>query len=186
MYLEHRSTLEELIQGCRNENSRCQEALFTLFSAKMFTVCLRYARDQMEAEDILQAGFIKMFDKIKEFKAEGSFEGWLRRIIINTGLEYIRKRDKSLVFQEVLDDMFTKSPDISLFETEYLMVLIQNLTPGYRIVFNLYAIDGYSHKEIGLMLKISEGTSKSQLARARFILREKLLEAQNRKDYGRR
>ncbi len=141
----------------------------------MFGVCLRYAKNQMEAEDFLQEGFIRVFKNIKQYNGSGSLEGWIRRVVINVCLEIIRK-EKTMLFinREEYQTDYTDNPITEYYDTEYLLKAIQSLSEGYRTVFNLYAIEGYSHKEIAGLLEISEGTSKSQLARARQLLQSKL------------
>lgn len=151
-----------------------QEALYQRFSPKMYGVCLRYAGTAENAEDILQEGFIKVFKKMGSFRREGSFEGWLRRIFVNTAIEHFRrkrylqpvseKEENSIEgkYLSVLDDLAEKD----------ILALVQQLSPGYRTVFNMYVVEGYTHKEIADMLGISEGTSKSQLSRAKVILQD--------------
>lgn len=147
-----------------------------MFSAKMYSVCVRYAEDEDEAKDILQDGFIRVFEKLPDFRYQGSFEGWVRKIMVNTALEHLRKH-RNLHSIDEGDSRFVEQGHESIIgsiSAAELIGLIQQLTPGYRMVFNLYAIEGYSHKEIGEMLGITEGTSKSNLARARLILQEKI------------
>lgn len=143
----------------------------------MYALCLRYANDEDEAKDILQDGFIKVFLNLKQFNNKGSFEGWIRRIVVNTALE--RFRDKSYLFAINMDNNYESGDReydhiLSDIAANDLLKLIQELSPQYRMVFNLYAIEGYSHKEICNMLNIKEGTSKSNLSRAREILKEKV------------
>lgn len=147
----------------------------------MFGVCLRYAMDRDEAADLLQEGFIKVFDKLNSFKKEGSFEGWIKRIMVNTALESYRKRNHLYVLNIDNVDVAEESNEdqevenfISQVEINEVLVIMQQLSPGYRMVLNLYAIEGYTHKEIAKQMGISEGTSKSQLARARKLLVEKI------------
>ncbi len=143
----------------------------------MLGVCMRYAKDRYEAEDILQMGFVKVFQKVKEFKEQGSFEGWIRRIMVNTAIEVYRKNQRMLNVVDIDEvyDMPQEMFDMNRLEAKDLLALIQHLSGGYRMVFNLYAIEGYSHKEIGEQLGITEGASKSQLSRARAVLKEKLI-----------
>lgn len=153
-----------------------QEELYSRFSPRMFAVCLRYAGNTEEAEDILQEGFIKIFKKLNTFRSEGSFEGWIRRIFVNTAIEHFRRKRYLMPVTEkeentiegkylsVLDDLAARD----------IMALVQELSPGYRTVFNLYVVEGYTHKEIADMMGISEGTSKSQLSRAKVILQDKV------------
>jgi RNA polymerase sigma-70 factor (ECF subfamily) len=170
----------ELINGCRRQEGRFQEALYKLYASKMYAVCLRYADNSHYAEDILQEGFIKVFNNISKFREEGSFEGWIRRIMVNTAIEFIRKtavyaREMEIEKVGHYRDEFDVVDKLC---ADDLMKLIQSLPAGYRTVFNLYAIEGYAHKEISVMLGINEGTSKSQLARARYLLQSKLKEVQ--------
>lgn len=168
-------SLEKLIQGCANRESEAQEQIYRLFAGKMFAVCLKYSRNREEAEDNLQDGFIQIFDKIKQFKGKGSFEGWMKRIMINTALQ--KYRDKSalnIVYDEIEEEEVQLEIDEDDVSLDYLLKLIQELPNQYRLVFNLYVLDGYSHKEISKELKITEGTSKSNLSRARAILKDKI------------
>jgi RNA polymerase sigma-70 factor (ECF subfamily) len=167
--------MEHFIAGCKQGDRKAQEALYKQLSAKMMGVCMRYAASRTDAEDILQMGFVKMFQKITYFKNEGSFEGWVRRIMVNTAIELYRKNVRLLHTIELegvvdVDD----ANALSQLAVKDLMQLVQNLPDGYRMVFNLYAIEGYSHKEIAEQLGISEGGSKSQLSRARNYLQEKI------------
>lgn len=174
MTIEHQSDINNLIEGCKKNNRKSQETLYNYFSGKMLGVCARYARDRFEAEDMLQTGFVKMFEKINSFKGEGSFEGWLRRIMVNNAIEFYRRNLRLLPIIDIeeanTEAAFTMPS--STPEVKDLLKIIQQLAPGYRVIFNMYAIEGYSHKEISEQLGISEGTSKSQLSRARIILQE--------------
>lgn len=167
---------QELINGCIDRKHKYQELLYHRYSGKMFAVCLRYASNYHSAEDILQEGFVKVFRNIERFRGDGAFEGWLRRIFVNTAIEHYRK---TVQMYPIMD--FTPLPsettDLSALDNlmaEDLMNMLQELSQGYKTVFNLYVIEGYSHKEIADMLSITEGTSKSQLARARNLLQKKL------------
>lgn len=164
----------DLISGCKEGNRRMQEELYRRLSPRMFAVCLRYAGNSEEAEDILQEGFIKVFKKLDSFRSEGSFEGWVRRIFVNTAIEHFRrKRYLSPVTEKeenTIEAKFTSVLD-ELAEKD-ILALVQELSPGYRTVFNMYVVEGYTHKEIADMLGISEGTSKSQLSRAKVILQD--------------
>lgn len=168
--------LEILIKDCVAGKRKAQQQLFNLYSDDMYGVCLYYSKDYTEAEDTLHEGFMKVFQKIEQFKFKGSLAGWIRRVMINTALEKFRKQNQLYA----LGDEFESNEDIqqenviSDLSAQDLIELIRELTPKYRMVFNLYAIEGYSHKEIGEMLGISEGTSKSNLARARYILQKKV------------
>ena len=164
----------KLIDGCINNRRDAQYELYNLLSGKMFAVCLRYAKNREAAEDLLQEGFVKVFNNIEKFRSEGSFEGWVRRIIVNTAVEHYRKSTKMYSVVNV-DDINMDIPWIDTgddLQLEDLTNMINKLSPGYKTIFNMYVVEGYSHKEIGEMLEINEGTSKSQLARARYILME--------------
>ncbi len=170
--------LEDIIQKCQDGNSGAQTALYHLFSAKMYGVCLRYAKDSAEAEDIMQEGFIRVYSKISQFESKGSFEGWMRRIMINTALEKFRKQDRLYPVEEmkVFESTEFVEETISSITANDLLRIIQELPPRYKMVFNLFAIEGYSHLEIAEMMNISEGTSKSNLSRARVILQKSVSE----------
>lgn len=171
----------ELIKGCLKGKRRAQHAFYKQFAGKMMAVCMRYARDRAEAEDILQDGFVKIFTKLDQYNHKGALEGWVRRIIVNTALEHLRKQrldfsDDEYAYLSYSSDDFNIDKQLN---ADDLMAMVQNLSPGYRVVFNLYAIEGFSHKEIAEKLNISAGTSKSQLARARKILQDKLTNNSN-------
>lgn len=154
-----------------------QEELYNRFSGKMYAVCLRYANNADDAQDLLQEGFIKVFRNLHRFRAEGSFEGWIRRVFVNSSIEHFRKKSLQLTKVSDKEENVVESEDVSALENlaeKDIINLIRELSPGYRTVFNLYAIEGFSHREIGELLGISEGTSKSQLARARAILQKKV------------
>lgn len=177
MFLEHKYTIESLIEKCRAGERKAQELLYKQFASKMMGVCLRYATDRMEAEDMLQNGFIRVFQKINDYRGDGSFEGWVRRIMVHCSIEYYRKHHKLLQLVEEGDSEieYPVNPTASAnLNAKDLMRLVQELSPSYRMVFNLYAIEGYSHKEISAMVGITEGASKSQLSRARSILKEQI------------
>ncbi|MFN0274203.1 MAG: RNA polymerase sigma factor [Chitinophagales bacterium] len=163
---------KELIESCVSGNSAAQKDLYEKYSPKMLGICMRYANDYHGAEDILQEGFVKAFRNLSKFRHEGSFEGWLRRIMVNTAIEIHRRKKNMYPILEVenLEVEFHTEDAVSMLAAEDIMSMVVKLSPGYRTVFNLYAIEGYSHKEIAEQLNISEGTSKSQLARARYIL----------------
>ena len=174
----YRAKEDELIKGCLRRERSAQRQLYDTYSSKMYSICYRYVKDSMEAEDILVTAFMKVFDKIEQFKSEGSFEGWIRRIVVNESLTYLRK-NRSMYLETELEQA-DREPDYSKLsdhlEAEDLLNMIKELPTGYGIVFNMYAIDGYSHKEIADQLGISENTSKSQLSRARVYLQKMLLE----------
>lgn len=171
---------KQLVEGCLLNKRQAQYQLYELMSAKMFAVCMRYCSNKEYAQDILQEGFVKVFTNLDKFRWDGSFEGWVRRIFVNTAIEHFRKETKlfpvtdnetALMYYPVIDDLNHQ------LELEDLLSLVQKLSTGYRTIFNMYVIEGYSHKEIAEMLKISEGTSKSQLARARYLLQKNIQEA---------
>lgn len=167
-------SLEKLINDCKNKDAKAQEQLYKLYSSKLFAVCLKYSRSYAEAQDNLQDGYIIIFSKIGQFNFKGSFEGWLKRIMINNVLQKYRSVSfLELVTDEIPDQVELELDDESI-SLDYLLKIIQELPDRYRLVFNLYVIDGYSHKEIAGMLDISTGTTKSNLARARMILKEKI------------
>jgi len=154
-----------------------QEELYNKFASKMYAVCLRYANNAEDAQDLLQEGFIKIYRNLHRFRAEGSFEGWIRRVFVNTSIEHFRKKTAKLAMVSEKEESTIEDTDISALESlaeKDIIQIIQELSPGYRTVFNLYVVEGYSHKEIGDMLGISEGTSKSQLARAKAVLQKKI------------
>jgi len=166
--------LEQLIKDCQENSIKAQEQLYRLLAPKLFAVCLKYSRSRVDAEDNLQDGFILIFKKIGQYRFEGSFEGWAKRVMVNNVLQKYRTEGVFEIVTENLPeeaDVEIEADDIPM---EYLMAIIQQLPDRYRMVFNLYVIDGYSHKEIAAMLNITDGTSKSNLARARMILKEKI------------
>jgi len=172
----YRAKEDELIDGCVRRERAAQQQLYDLYSSKMYAICFRYVRDPMQAEDILVTAFTKIFEKINQFKGEGSFEGWIRRIMVNEALSHLRKA--RMMYLETEIDQADREPDYDKLsdhlEAEDLLNLIEQLPAGYGLVFNMYAIDGYSHKEIAERLGISENTSKSQLSRARTYLQKML------------
>tara|TARA_B100000508_G_C11451466_1_gene274323 strand:- start:182 stop:721 length:540 start_codon:yes stop_codon:yes gene_type:complete len=174
---------KKLIQACIREDKIAQRFMYDLYAPKMYFVCLRYARHTQEAQDMLQDGFIKVFDHLSSFKYNGSFEGWIRRIIVNTSLNHCRKSSfkQEHVGLEDYHEKTVKADAISRMSEEELLKMIQSLPDGYRIVFNLYVIEGYSHKEIGKMLDISESTSRSQLAKSRKWMQAALKKLKMRK-----
>ena len=165
-----------IISDCIAGNQKAMAKLYHLFAPKMFGVCLRYAKDATEAEDNLQDGFIKVFTNLKSFRHDGSFEGWIRRIMINVSLEKLRKQYLMYPVEDVsIYDSVNFSDDIiAKISADDIIKLIQELPPRYRLVFNLYVIEGFSHQEIAQEMKITQGTSKSNLARAREILKKKV------------
>ena len=174
----YRAKEDELIKGCLRHEPYAQKLLYDTYSSKMYAICYRYLKDSMEAEDVLVTSFTKVFEKIGQFKHEGSFEGWIRRIVVNEALTCLR-RNRSMYLETELDQVDYHPNYNNLndhLEAEDLLQLVKELPSGYRGVFNMYAIDGYSHKEIAESLGISENTSKSQLSRARMYLQKQLKE----------
>lgn len=166
--------IKQLINDCKNNNRKAQEQLYRLYSPKLFAVCLKYSRNYAEAQDNLQDGFLLIFSKIEQFSFIGSFDGWLKRVMINNVLQQYRNETfLSLVKEDILDDTEIEIHDENI-SLDYLLKIIQELPDRYRLIFNLYVLDGYSHQEIAEMLTINIGTSKSNLARAKMILREKI------------
>ncbi|EAY29354.1 RNA polymerase sigma factor [Microscilla marina] len=179
------SSEKALVKGCRKGKRQAQQKVYELYSPKMFAVCLRYVRHQFDAEEVMTNGFLKVFSKIDQFKEEGSFEGWIRRIVVNEALNHLRKNKRHQA--EVDIENISEAAELASAEdnlnAQDLMKCIDQLPEGYRTVFNLYAIEGYSHKEIGEQLGISTNTSKSQLSRARVLL-QKYVRNQEKKTYS--
>ncbi|MBN1414312.1 MAG: sigma-70 family RNA polymerase sigma factor [Bacteroidales bacterium] len=168
--------MQHIIKGCRERNPVAQKELYETFKSQLFAICLRYAGNYDDAQDILQDGFLKIFEKIDQFGFKGAFEGWIRKIMVNTALERFRTNYQVIHINDNLKEI-DHEPDgdfTSDIDARELIRFVQELSPRYRIVFNLYAIEGYTHREIGEMLGITEGTSKSNLSRARDILQEKV------------
>jgi RNA polymerase sigma-70 factor (ECF subfamily) len=167
-------SIKQLIHKCKKQDIKAQEQLYRLYAHKLFPVCLKYSANYQQAEDNLQDAFLMIFEKIAQYKDKGSFEGWMKRIVINIALQKYRKQT---VFEIIREDHL-KEPEIEIDEddipVDFLLKIIQQLPDRYRQVFNLYVLDGYSHKEIAEIMNISTGTSKSNLARARVILKEKI------------
>jgi RNA polymerase sigma-70 factor, ECF subfamily len=171
-------TKEALINGCRKRQRQAQRELYNWLAPKMLALCIRYIKDVNEAESVMITGFMKVLDKIDQFSGEGNFEGWVRRIMVNESLLYIRKNKGMYI--EVDIEYADNEPNYALasenLEVDDLVNLINGLPIGYRTVFNMFAIEGYSHKEIGVTLSISENTSKSQLSRARKMLQKQIID----------
>lgn len=167
-------SLKELIDKCKKGDRKAQEQLYRQYSNILFGICLKYSRNKTEAEDSLHDSFMTIFEKIGQYKSKGSFEGWIKRITINTVLQKYRKEE----YLKVVSDNLEEEVEVESVYTEIglqtLLKYIQELPNKYRMTFNLYVLDGYSHKEISSMLGTSPGTSKSNLARARMILKEKI------------
>lgn len=167
-------SLDQLIINCKKNDTKAQSQLYKLFSSKLFSICLKYSRSYAEAEDNLQDTFITVFKKIDQYNNKGSFEGWIKRITINTALQRYREKGVfKIVNEENIKDVSVEIEDNAV-SIDFLLKIIQELPDRYRLVFNLYVLDGYSHKEVAKMMNITTGTSKSNLARARLILKEKV------------
>lgn len=168
-------SLNQLIQKCKKKDAKAQSELYHLFSGKLFSICLKYSRNYNEAEDNLQDSFLTIFNKIGQYKETGSFEGWLKRITINTALQKYRA-DKGVL--DLVNDGVIADEDVYVDDSpvpiDFLLKIIQELPDRYRLVFNLYVLDGYSHQDIANMLGTSIGTSKSNLSRAKQILKEQI------------
>ena len=179
MNQEGKEELEDLVAGCLEGNRLAQQKVYRLLYGKMMAVCMRYAKDRDEAKDVLQDGFIKVFSNLAKYNGKGSFEGWVRRIIVNTAIDSFRKtRSHTLMVDSeyvdrMEDEMIEEEEDLSVnhIETKVILAEVQKLSPAYRTVFNLYVVEGYSHKEIADQLGISIGTSKSNLSKAKLNLK---------------
>lgn len=172
----------QLIEACIKGNRASQKALYDRLAPRMFPLCIRYVNDRVLAEDVLQDGFVTLFTHLKNFKGDGSFEGWARKIFVNTALMSLRKKDALKMSDDLEVARGLKTEVTGQMENigyKELMSIITELPPGFRTVFNMYAIEGYSHKEIGEMLGISETTSRTQLSRARIWLQNKIKERNN-------
>ena len=170
---------KQLIEGCINGDRRAQKALYDKYSRRMMAVCLRYVKDMEDARDSLQEGFVKLYTNINKYSGEGSFEGWVRKIFVNNALERLRQNDILKNADDISDIDYADMPDDSAaaqMSSDEIMTYVRSLPDGFRTVFNLFAIEGYSHKEIGDKLNISESTSRSQYMRARKILQKMILQ----------
>jgi len=176
---------EQIIEGCLKNDRRVQKALYDKYSPKMYAICLRYAKDKAEAQDVLQDGFMRVFMNVKQFSEGNSFEGWMRRIFVNTAISNYKSNLKHYYHQDIEEHGDSSSISYKINDSEFtqeeLMDAVKNLSDGYRMVFNLYAIEGFKHKEIGEMLGIDVATSKSQYHRAKKILQVQLQEMQKEK-----
>jgi RNA polymerase sigma-70 factor (ECF subfamily) len=181
LFTKSKSDEEKLIEGCIAGKREMQRNLYDLYSKKMMAVCLRYAPTTFEAEDIMQEAFVKVFSNIEKFKRDCPLEYWIRKIMVNTALKHLRAKQLLTVSHEAEEVNNLASQDFSLtgYSLDELLSMVQSLAPRYRMVFNLYAIEGYNHKEIGEMLGITEGTSKSQYSRARAILQGMITRQEN-------
>lgn len=167
-------SLEQLIINCKKNDAQAQSQIYKLFSGKLFSLCLKYSKNYTDAQDNLQDAFVTIFKKIDQFSHKGSLEGWMKRITINTALQRYRTVGVfDIVNEDQIEDVAIEINEDEL-SLDFLLGIIQELPDRYRLVFNLYVLDDYSHKEIAEMLDISTGTSKSNLARARMILKDKI------------
>ena len=166
-------SIEQLINDCKKNDIKAQEQLYRQYAPKLFSVCLKYSRNYTEAQDNLQDGFLLIFEKIHLFSFKGSFDGWAKRVMINHVLQQYRKTTFLELVNDVVDESEIEIEDENI-NLDFLLKIVQELPDRYRLVFNLYVLDDYSHKEIAEMLSISIGTSKSNLARAKMILKEKI------------
>ncbi|MCB0652426.1 MAG: RNA polymerase sigma factor [Saprospiraceae bacterium] len=168
---------KKLINGCVKKDKKAQRQLYELYKVSLFRICLRYAKDRPEAEDILQDGFVKIMADIHQYRGEGALGGWMRRVMVNTALQHIRKQNRQGYTVEITEIADTHQADeviLSDLRAKALTQLIQKLPPGYRAVFNMYVIEGFSHKEIAEQMEVTESTSKSQLSKAKAMLRKML------------
>ncbi len=169
--------LNDLLAQCIENQSKAQQKLFEMLAPRMYAICLRYAQNEDEAKDVLQEGFIKLFSNLTKFENKGSFEGYVKRIFINTSIEYYRKNQKFKLHDSIenVADFSVEPETLSQLKQADLMKLVQLLPKGYKTVFNLFVVEGYTHDEISSLLNISENTSKSQLHKARHFLKELIL-----------
>lgn len=170
---------EQLVLRCRRQDRRAQRVLYERYSSRMFSVCLRYARNRADAEDLLQEGFLTVFSKIGTFNSQGSFEGWMRKVFVNTALMRLRKGDilkDAVDVEDAARGVMSDDDILAGMGGKDIVRIISNMPEGFRTVFNMSVIEGYSHQEIAEILGMSEGTSRSQLSRARTWLQEKLQE----------
>ncbi len=164
---------DDILSGCRKNDRRSQELLYRHFAKKMYSICLSYAGERPLAQDMLQEAFVKVFNNISGFTNVGSLEGWIRRIVTNTAIDYVRKRKRGVNFAEmesVDSSLHTHNPALNIMGFNELMKQVGRLPDGARLIFNMYALDGFTHREIADKLAITEGTSKSQFNRARKLL----------------
>ncbi len=183
-------TLEEIVEKCKAGDKQAFTFLYNKYAPKMLGVCIRYAKSREEAEDMLQEGFIRLFQKIDSYRGSGSFEGWMRRVIVNSAINYYKTQIKynNTLNVENNDFVFKEEQaaetDSESIPQKKLLEMIQQLPEGYKMIFNLYVLDGYTHKEISEILNISENTSKSQLLKAKRALRQKVEEYRKRYSYA--
>jgi RNA polymerase sigma-70 factor (ECF subfamily) len=178
VFINKSKTEEDLIAGCIKQKASAQRALFDKYSGRMLSLCRRYVKDVLEAEGVMITAFTKIFERIEQYTGEGNFEGWMKRIMVNESLQYLRKHKNMQLNMDIEEAHHLPNYDAmeDHLQTEDLMQMIAELPVGYRTVFNLYAIEGFSHKEIAEQLNINENTSKSQLSRARVYLQKRLAE----------
>ena len=181
LFTKQKSDEDKLIEGCIAGKRDMQQLLYDQYSRKMMAVCLRYAPTTFEAEDMMQEAFVKVFTHIGNFKRDCPLEFWIRKIMVNTALKHLRSKQLLTVSHEAdeVNNLASDSFSLTGYSLDELLSMVQRLAPRYRMVFNLYAIEGYNHKEIGEMLDISEGTSKSQYSRARAILQSMISRQEN-------
>ena len=177
-------SLKQLILNCKKRDIKSQSEIYQLYAGKLFALCLKYSKTKTEAEDNLQDAFMTIFKKIDQFKHKGSFEGWMKRIVINTALQSYREKKVLNLVEENYPDKVEVEIDENDISLDFLLKIIQELPDRYRMVFNLYVLDGYSHKEIASLMGIAEGTSKSNLSRARLILKDKVESNQQQQTIG--
>jgi len=170
---------KQLIEGCINGDRRAQKALYDKYSRRMMAVCQRYVKDTEDARDLLQEGFIKLFTNIHKYTGEGIFDGWVRKIFVNSALERLRQQDVLKNAEDIDEVDYANIPDessLSQLSADEIMAYVRSLPDGFRTVFNMFAIEGYSHKEIGERLNITESTSRTQYMRARKLLQKMILQ----------
>lgn len=175
----------ELVKACLEGNSEARRALYDRYSSKLWVVCLRFARNRMIAQDLFQEGFIRIFENLSSYQGQGSFEGWLRRIMVNTSINYYKKHKRHLSDQDSNDTVPERWYDSDVIDTlsaDELLEMVQSLPDSHRVVFNLFVLEGYSHKEIADLLGITENTSKSRMFRSRLMLQE-IMERNNKESY---
>ncbi len=177
-------TEEQLIEGCRNEDNHARKCLYEQYAKKMFALCYRYVNDSDIAQDVLQDGFLKIYEKISSYTLQGSFEGWLKRIFVNTALDYLRKQKYNVSFEDAMMNDVAEEENYSIEDSglsgEILLSMLQKIPKGYSTVFNMIVVEQYSQREVAQMLKITEGGVRSQYARARKLLMKMVSEYQIR------
>ncbi|MEO5910343.1 MAG: RNA polymerase sigma factor [Pelobium sp.] len=171
--------IDKHIEGCKRGDRKSQEVIYNYFSSKMLALCIRYTKNKMEAEDILQDGFIRIFTKINSYTGEGSFEGWVRRVFVNSIITAFRKAKRQVPTIDLENGEYFTSEPFANDDVDYIWHCLNNLPENYKIPFNLFAIEGYSHQEIADMLHISPLQSRTQVCRARIILRDKVSKIRN-------